>query len=519
MVLSITFNSVTVDESGHIPIALAQLHTGKFNMNPENPPLVRLWSALPLLFLSPRLHLEPGFQNIDYVFYARQFMVDNQVNYHFLFIISRVMITLLLIPLGITIWRWMKKDYGITAIILALFLLLLNPNIIAHATLSTLDFGLTVLFFASVYTLKRWTENPNWKYTGIAGIVLGLAQCAKFTAVLLYPLFIFAIIWLGYKSSSISKRKLILMAIGILLISILVINIVYCFQLSGMQLRYFEFHSAPLKMLKSIFPAFLPIPYPFFYIVGLDNQIAESGSYDNYLNGVLSTHGCWYYYLFAFLIKNPIPFLICIFMGCYIYFKRTKINQVDWFLILPPILILLFFSLSTTKNIGLRFILPAYPFIAILAAQIINIHVPKKQIILGMLGLWYLISCLWITPNYLAYFNELVNGPSQGYKYLLDSNLDWGQDLIRFKKYLVKHHIESIPFSHFGPVNPAVYGINALPLTNQPQSGLIAISVNNLYGISLVDKTEFAWLREYQPIDKAGYSIFIYDITTTKQIE
>jgi hypothetical protein len=514
--MSIKTNSVTVDEFTHVPVGISQLHYGKYNMEMLNPPLIRLWAALPQLFLAPRLYLAPGFQNIDYVFYARQFMVDNQARYHFLIMASRIMILFLLIPLGILVWRWTKKDFGIQTAMIALLLLLLNPNILAHATLATTDFGLTVLFFASIYTLKRWTENPNWKYTAIAGTMLGLAQCAKFTALLLYPIFLFAIIWLSYKASFISKRKLIVKAIIILLIGVLVINVFYCFQLSGTQLRYYEFHSAPFKLLKSIVPSFLPIPYPFFYLAGLDAQIAESGSYDNYLSGTLSSHGWWYYYLFAFLIKNPIPFLICLFIGCYVYFKRTKVNQLDWFLILPPAIILLFFSLSTTKNIGLRFILPIYPFIAILAAQVVNITFPKKKFILIVLGVWYFISCIWITPNYLAYFNELVGGPSQGYKYLLDSNYDWGQDLIRFKKYLTQHHIDAIPFSHFGPVAPAIYEINALPLTSQPQSGLVAISVNNLYGISLVNKNEFDWLRPYQPIAHAGYSIFIYDITTTK---
>jgi hypothetical protein len=282
-----------------------------------------------------------------------------------------------------------------------------------------------------------------------------------------------------------------------------------------MELRSFTFHSSLLKNIKSILPASLPMPLPFFYLTGIDRQLSETKGYDNYLHGTLSTHGWWYYYLLAFLIKNPIPFLACLAIGIFIYYKKTSFKQVDWMLVIPPLFIFLLFSINTTKNIGLRFILPAYPFLAILAAQTMHMQIPKKKIIIGILSLWYIFSAISIAPNFIAYFNELTGGPSRGYHYLADSNLDWGQDLIRFKKYLDNHHINQIPFSSFGPVDPAIYGINMEPLSSQSTTGLVAISVNNLYGISLVDKNQFAWLRNYEPKDKSGYSIFIYDIPAT----
>ncbi|MDI6783579.1 MAG: glycosyltransferase family 39 protein [bacterium] len=526
-IFSIYFNSVTVDEYTHVPVGLSQLRTGKFNMEMMNPPLVRMWASLPLLFYRPRLHLEPGFENIDYVFYARQFMLENAEQYHTLVVLCRIMIFLLIIPLAILLWKWTSKEYGAETGVVALFLLLLNPNILAHATLATTDFGLTVIFFGAIYALKRFIETPNWKYAIILGIVLGIAQSAKFTSVLLYPIFLIGIIlvWnrnlfinhkIGQGNALPLPRRLMIMIVVILLISILVINLIYCFQLTGTPMRYFEFRSSLFQTIKNMVPASLPIPLPFFYITGIDAQLAESKGYDNYLFGTLSNQGWWYYYLFAFIIKNPIPFLLCLIIGCYLYLRNRKFNQIDWMLILPPVLILLLFSISSTKNIGLRFILPAFPFLVILAAQIIKSQFPKKKIGFSLLAIWYIISCGFIAPNYLAYFNEFIGGPAQGYRYLLDSNLDWGQDLIRLRHYLEKKHINQIALSHFGPVDPAIYGINAVPLTSEPRTGLVAISVNNLYGISLVHKQEFAWLKQFQPIARVGYSIFIYDIATTQ---
>jgi hypothetical protein len=513
---SIKYNSATVDEFTHVPVGLAQLRTGKFNMESMNPPLIRMWASLPLLFFKPTLNLQPGFENIDYVFYARQFMLDNAPYYHTLMMLSRIMIFLLIIPLSLIVWTWVNKEYGIETGVAALFLLLLNPNILAHATLATTDFGLTVLFFAAVYVLKRFITIPNWKHVILAGIILGLAQCTKFTGLLLYPIYILGFILMALKSNKLPKKKLIGIASIIFIISILIINCIYAFQLTGTPLRNFEFHSSLFRMVKSILPDSLPIPFPYFYVLGIDSQLAYAKGFDNYLNGTLSTTGWWYYYLYAFLIKNPVPFLVCLISGSYIYFKKTKFNQIDWLLIIPPILIMMLFSISTTKNIGLRFILPIYPFLAILAAQTIKIQVPKNKYLFGVLASWYLLSCLWFSPNYIAYFNELVGGPAKGYQYLLDSNLDWGQDLIRLRHYLKKNQINQITLAHFGPVDPAIYGINVIPLTSKPRTGLVAISVNNLCGISLVNKQEFAWLKQYQPIAKVGYSIFIYDIKTTE---
>ncbi|MCX7919607.1 MAG: glycosyltransferase family 39 protein [bacterium] len=525
--LSIIANSVTTDEFDHVPGGLAQLRTGKFNMSPANPPLIRMWLAVPLLFVSPKLYLEPGFEQIDYVHYGMRFMTDNADRYFGYIKLSRIFVFLLIIPLVYLVWQWTKKEFGIEVGVTALFFLLLNPNILAHATLATTDFGLTVFFFATVYFFKKFYEIPSWINAAKVGVTLGLAQCAKFTSLFLYPIILIGIILfclhhrlhhkqIVHDNVFIYCKKIVLMAMVIILMSILIINLVYCFQLTGTPLYSYQFQHPLLQFLKSVLPTWLPIPLPYFYLSGLDRQIAETGMYRNYLHGVLSSHGWWYYYLVAFVIKNPIPFLICLVLGCYSYFQRTKLKRTDWLLILPPIIVFLAFSISSTKNIGLRFILPVYPFFAILAGQAITLQIPKKKLIVGTLAAWYFVSSLWIAPNFLAYFNELIGGPSQGYKYLLDSNLDWGQDMLRLKRYLDKNQIKEMHLSCFGPVPPQIYGIESLPLPTNPQPGRMGISVNHLFGIELDEPNKFAWLRNYEPSDRVSYSIFIYDIKTTK---
>jgi hypothetical protein len=139
--------------------------------------------------------------------------------------------------------------------------------------------------------------------------------------------------------------------------------------------------------------------------------------------------------------------------------------------------------------------------------------------------IWYVVASLFIAPHYLSYFNEIIGGPDKGYKYLVDSNLDWGQDLKGLKKYMDDHAIKRISLSYFGIDSPKRYGIeydwlpshhlyNPRPENEKkfPVNRFLAISATNLQGVYLEPKDMYKWLREYEPVAKIGYSIFIYDL-------
>jgi len=136
--------------------------------------------------------------------------------------------------------------------------------------------------------------------------------------------------------------------------------------------------------------------------------------------------------------------------------------------------------------------------------------------VIGILSLWYIFSSVSIYPHYLAYFNEFVGGPDNGYKYLVDSNLDWGQDLKGLKKYMDEKGIRKIKLSYFGGAEPEYYGINYQPVTTRemlkPTPGIYAISATNLQAVFYPNKNYFAWLRKLRPKAKIGYSIFIYEV-------
>ena len=199
-------------------------------------------------------------------------------------------------------------------------------------------------------------------------------------------------------------------------------------------------------------------------------------------------------------------------------------------------------SVSSHLNIGQRHLLPMSPFLYVLAGSLAlewaRFQRPARTVMAVLVLLWIVVSSqivffplnhrMWqkVAPHYLAYFNELAGGPGNGYKQLVDSNLDWGQDLKSLKLWLDEKKItEPIYLCYFGMADPRYYGILHFNLPGgcpfEPQQhfdvlkpgGLIAISATNLQGVYFSQADRDAWKRILEhsaPVDTIGYSIFIY---------
>jgi hypothetical protein len=224
----------------------------------------------------------------------------------------------------------------------------------------------------------------------------------------------------------------------------------------------------------------------------------------------------------AFAVKTPIATMI--FLAVALALFAGKLRKGEWldelFLLGPAAVIFVFFSLNH-QSIGLRYILPIYPFLFVFAsgaAAWLWSRKPRAGIAVAVVG-WYIGASCCIHPHYLAYFNEFAGGPDNGYKCLVDSNLDWGQDLKGLKVYMQQHGISRINLSYFGSDSPTRYGIsyNWLPswvLLPSPEkheaTPWFAISATNLQGVYTGDAC--AWFRGRKPVAKIGYSIFIYKV-------
>jgi hypothetical protein len=246
--------------------------------------------------------------------------------------------------------------------------------------------------------------------------------------------------------------------------------------------------------------------------------------FSTFLNGNYSVHGWWYFYPVVFLLKTPVPILLLLFTALLYCWKKRRDGWFDAVYLLFLIVALFAVFCSSSFAVGVRYLLPVYPCIFVLIGGLWH-YENRIRYLIYVMALWHVAAALYIAPHYLAYFNELVGGPNNGYKYLVDSNLDWGQDLKGLKKYMDEHGIKRISLSYFGIDSPKRYGIdydwlpshhlyNPQPENekNFPPNRFLAISATNLQGVYLEPKDMFKWLQNYKPVAKIGYSIFVYDL-------
>ena len=325
------------------------------------------------------------------------------------------------------------------------------------------------------------------------GIALGLALLSKFTGLLVIPVCIaLAAVYLWKYRSLPLRNCFIFGAFGFV-----VLLLGYRFDLE-----------------------------PFFAGIAFQQQHAHMG-HPGFLLGEYSNHGWWNYLLVAFVLKTPIAGMLLLVSAFFIYLWNIRKNGgfEELFLLVPAAVIFGFFSVNS-QAIGLRYILPVYPFLFVFAAGAAKTFLSRKFLaaVYGVIIAWYIGASLYIHPHYLAYFNELAGGPDNGYRYLVDSNLDWGQDLKGLGLYMREHGISKVCLSYFGSDTPERYGIaydwlpsfqlrNPSPnVQTMTPHDWVAISATNLQGVYFEDRDKYAILRTKQPVAKIGYSIFIYNL-------
>jgi len=252
--------------------------------------------------------------------------------------------------------------------------------------------------------------------------------------------------------------------------------------------------------------------------------------YVSYLIGEHSLKGWWYYYIIAFFVKNPESLFIILLLTIVVWIgnKKERPDRITTLCIwIPMILYFIYFSFFTHIAIGIRYILPAFPLLFLAAGYLFNellLAQKSMKIILAVAALLYMFITVSVFPQYLSYFNTVSGGSQNGYRWLIDSNLDWGQSLPALKKYMNNHHIDKIKLGYFGRVDPAIYGINYSLAEKEPSEGLYAISINFLVGrpyyllkenkqeLLYVDMNYFNSYRSLKPSAIIDKTIYIFDL-------
>ena len=408
------------------------------------------------------------------------------------------------------------------------------PSILAHGRLINTDLGLTLFLFLTVYFWTKLFKKFSWFDFGFSGLFLGLSLASKYTAIMVIPILIILALAKIFFNKNNAKQILIYVGsfFGPLIIGFIIVWATYGFSpevppkpidsLSS-NINLWTNLNIPDKF-DSLFAKVRPIMFPAdfykgFFLVGR-HALAGHGSY---LLGQTSNTGWWYYFPVAIWYKTPIPFFIFLILAVVFWRKLRAKNRFDEFALLAVPLIFLIISMFSKADMGIRHILSIFPFLAVLASRSINlvdfsaikiIKNNSKKLIpaLGflILILWYLYSAVASYPNYLTYFNGAAGGPKNGYKILGDSNLDWGQDIFRIKKYLDENNIQDgyILYPWNGDQALEYYGINLKPL---PWEG-----GENLKGYAVVSTTyyqlaDLRWLDQY-PREQITPGVLIFKI-------
>jgi hypothetical protein len=261
------------------------------------------------------------------------------------------------------------------------------------------------------------------------------------------------------------------------------------------------------------------------YVRGLLFVMKHSERRSTFLLGHLSDDGFPHYFLVSFLLKTPLPLLVLVLLALA---RIPRLSPRTAMFLWGPVAIYLGLTLGRGLQIGHRHLLPILPFLLVAAGEasagLLRWRRPIGLVVLGVLGVWYATGTLANHPHHLAYFNELGGGPSRGWQLLVDSNLDWGQDLKRLKKWLDAHGVEEVKLSYFGSASPTYYGIRGerLPGYSAPHppritrevfpGDVVAVSATNLQGVYLdpEDRGLMERLRGLRPVGRVGRSILVY---------
>jgi len=516
---SYTQKSPTFDEGIIIASGYHYLNTGKNNINPENPPLLKALLAFPSLFINidkPKISddLKYSYNMNKELIYAGKFLYDNNA---IKIINSARFINVLLTLLGaffvyLTITVYLKRSFGLLGFILFLF----SPNILAHARLATVDSGIMMFMFGANYFLLKGLKKEKYYYFILTGLMVGATMLCKFTGLLIIPIFFIQLLiyYIATRQRHNLKNRFVhtfKWFILVCFIAFLTVNIFYGFKGCGKTLNEYTLKSSLLTHFKNqTLINSIPILLPNDYVKGFDIVAYNNkpGFPNIFMGKYYPLGGSWWNYYFLVMgMKLPIPLLMLTIIGIIFSFFMLYRKWEFYFFLIPPLIIFSNFSFLAYRQSGFRYILPILPYIILCAVIGFNYLFRNSKVLFKILAftilIWFFTVSYFIYPNYLTYFNQFVEGPEGGKNYFAATNLDWGQDLPGLKKWLIKNNNPAIKLLYYGHAKPSYYGISQ---AQKPE--YIAISVTNMY-VHAKDNY-ISQLLTTEPIANIGNSIYIF---------
>ncbi|MDB6169801.1 MAG: hypothetical protein JWM88_2665 [Verrucomicrobia bacterium] len=497
--------SVTADELAHLTGGFTYWKFNDYRVQPENGNLPQRWAALPTWLggaTFPDLAGNGYWRTSDAWVLGHQFFYETGEDHFPRLMAGRAMIALFSVATGLLIFAWSRRLFGAVGGFVSLGFFVFCPNFLAHGALVTSDACMVFFFLAAVGAYWRHLHDPGKRWWWLSAAVFGLACVAKFSAVLLLPMMgLMAIVRaLADEPLQLAGRtwfrwpgKLGAIAVSTLGHGVVAVAVIWAF----FGFRYSAFNPAlpgadhfirpwsvtlgHIGLQEPLVRALMAgqiLPEGFLY--GYSFVVEMSQFRSAFLDGDFSYVGWVRFFPLAFLYKTTLPVLaVCGAIAGVAIRRGRRSGWLGAFSRLYPFtpLLVLFavywlVSLIIKLNIGHRHILPTYPVIFILAGALgawFTARRPLGILVIAGLLVWQAAEAVRIYPHYLAYFNPLAGGPANGHRHLVDSSLDWGQDLPGLKAWLEENvHGEPVFLSYAGNGEPEYYGIRAhrLPFVN-----------------------------------------------------
>ncbi len=391
---------------------------------------------------------------------------------------ARVPVMLAVILLAALLFRWAKEVRGWSAAFLTLSLLAFDPNLLAHGRLATTDAGVVVVGTATLYAAWHWLREPeSWGWTVGTGILVGLTAVAKASGVIWGAAVALAFALLLLRPPDGHHRSALAVRAGAAAgMAFFVLWATYGFEIGEV----------------SGFP--FPVPAATHWnllLFPLTTRDRMSFALDYAYYG----HRWWYFPL-AFLVKNPLPTLLAALIGAMALVRRVPSRWQSYSVCVIFPILYAGVAMGWGMNIGYRHILIAQSYLALLGgvglATVWRRGIAWRGIVLGLL-LWLVGGTLFVFPDEVGYFNELVQGTHGGYRVLADSNVEWGNEFQEVLDYAVEH-----PQVRLGEVVHPFY----------PEAGEIVVDKAML---GLFRET-YDWFFHHEATAELGHAYLIYDI-------
>jgi hypothetical protein len=545
--------SMIFDEPVHQAAGYSYWRLNDFRLHPENGNLPQRLAALPLLRSSPRFPDldQQAWHDSDIWEIGRQFYFGLDNDTEGMVHGGRMTMALVSCALGLVVFAWSSRLFGFRSGCLTLALFAFSPTALAHGPLMTSDVTAALCFLAAVSVLWLQLQRVSIATMTLGGLAFGALFLAKMSALLVLPMSALLLAirvvsnrpWiLPWRTSVTPPGWVGRLGIGsLVIVSNLLITWLLVWAAFGFRFEvrattrehealYFSDEWEQVRQGGGLTAASLDFLHdhrllPEAYIYGVGVTVAKSQKRRSFMDGRWSEVGWPSFFPYAFAIKTSLGEIAVVVLaasaGVRWWWRRRRTAAaapaiVSFAYATAPLLVLFVvywaIAIPSRLNIGHRHLFPTYPVLWILAggAALWAGHRWRGRLVLIATAVLLLVESLFVWPDYLAYFNVFAGGPSHGYHRLVDSSLDWGQDLPGLARWLDAHQRDErspVYFSYFGSSLPTHYGIRARMLpsylsvgeTEEPRDlepGLYCISATMLQSVYL--DCPGSWSRAYE---------------------